>query len=82
LHLAYFRGVDNADEIKELILGRLKRLRDSGLGDPDEAAEAEAPDDAAVPAPALAAGGGEALAAARELLAEARGLRRALVASG
>lgn len=39
LHLAYFRGVDNAEEIKTLILDRLRRLRGAGLGDPDEAEE-------------------------------------------
>jgi hypothetical protein len=69
LHLAYFRGVDNAEEIKGLILDRLRRLRGSGLGDPEES-EAEAP---STPAP-----GGPALAAAHDLLAEARALRRAL----
>lgn len=36
LHTAYFRGVDNAEEIRDVILQRLKRYRDAGLGDPDE----------------------------------------------
>lgn len=36
LHLGYFRGVANAEEIKEVVLQRLRRLRDSGLGDPEE----------------------------------------------
>lgn len=36
LHLGYFRGVDNAGEIRDLILDRVRRHRDSGLGDPDE----------------------------------------------
>ena len=71
LHLAYFRGVDNAEEIKGLILDRLRRLRDSGLGDPEE--PVAGPDE---PAAAPAAGG--ALAAARELLAAARSLRAGL----
>jgi uncharacterized membrane protein YdbT with pleckstrin-like domain len=31
-HAAYFRGLDNAAEIKQLISGRLKKLKDSGLG--------------------------------------------------
>jgi uncharacterized membrane protein YdbT with pleckstrin-like domain len=68
-HIGYFRGVDNAPAIRDLILARLKRLRDAGLGDPDqpqvEAAERESP------TPGV-------LAAARELLDEARALRRAV----
>jgi hypothetical protein len=36
LHLAVFRGVDDAREIRDLILERLKQIRTSGLGDPDE----------------------------------------------
>jgi uncharacterized membrane protein YdbT with pleckstrin-like domain len=86
LHLAYFRGVDNAEEIKTLILDRLRRLRGAGLGDPDEGEEDDARWVPAVAEPAGAAtvpvgaglAGETAVAAARELLAEARGLRRAL----
>jgi membrane protein YdbS with pleckstrin-like domain len=63
LHLAFFRGVSNAEEIRDLILAHLRRLKGSGLGDPDE--EDEVP-----PVPS------DALAAAREVLAEARALRR------
>lgn len=37
LHSAFFRGVDNAEEIRDVILTRLRRFRDAGLGDPDEA---------------------------------------------
>jgi len=36
LHLGVFRGVDNPDEIRDLMLSRLRRLRDTGLGDPTE----------------------------------------------
>ena len=36
LHIGYFHGVDNAGEIRDLILERLKQLRDAGLGDPDQ----------------------------------------------
>jgi uncharacterized membrane protein YdbT with pleckstrin-like domain len=65
-HIGYFRGVDNAPEIRDLILERLKRLRDAGLGDPDQAqagiAETMSPTGVAD--------------AARELLEEARALRR------
>ncbi len=35
-HTAFFRGVDNVEEIKTLMLERLKKYRDSGLGDTDE----------------------------------------------
>ena len=71
LHLGYFRGVDDAEGIRDLILGRLRGLKDAGLGDPDEPAEPVA----------RAETGPEAvpvLAAACDLLAEARALRSAL----
>jgi membrane protein YdbS with pleckstrin-like domain len=64
LHAGYFHGVDNAAEVRDLILARLRQFRESGLGDPDEHRP---------PAPAP-----EAVLAARELLAEARALRQAL----
>ena len=32
-HAAYFEGLDNAEEIRELILERLRKYRDEGLGD-------------------------------------------------
>ncbi len=69
VHVAYFRGVDNADEIRDEILRHLKRLRDAGLGDPDDAAAPEP--SAAMPGLAFE----EALlAAARTLRDEARAL--------
>lgn len=67
LHLARFRGVDNAEMIRDLVLERMKRARDAGLGDPDDAAgEAEA------------AGPSALERAARELMAESAALRLAL----
>ncbi|HEX7155031.1 MAG TPA: PH domain-containing protein [Thermoanaerobaculia bacterium] len=36
MHVAYFRGVDNAEEIRELLREGVRRQRDSGLGDVDE----------------------------------------------
>lgn len=36
LHTAFFRGVSNAPEIRELIQNRLRHLKDSGLGDHEE----------------------------------------------
>ncbi len=73
LHLGYFRGVDNAPQIRDTILKRLQQLRDAGLGDLDDAhshpAAATAPGDGAPP------GEPASLLAARELLHEARALR-------
>lgn len=63
MHLGYFRGVENAEEIRDAILVRVRRLRDSGLGDPDS-------EHATPAAPDL-----DLLSAARELLEEARALR-------
>ena len=36
LHVAYFRGVDNAPYIRDIIREGVRRQRSSGLGDPDE----------------------------------------------
>lgn len=71
LHTGVFHGVENANEIRDLILDRLRRYRESGLGDPDD--PVAGPSDPAV-APATA----PALIAAREVLAEARALRQQL----
>lgn len=76
LHAAMFHSVENATEIRDLILERLRRFRATGLGDPDDHAEpAIAP---VVAASVSACGPGDTLAAAKELLTEARELRRAL----
>jgi membrane protein YdbS with pleckstrin-like domain len=69
MHEAFFRGVDNADEIRGVIAERVRLHRDSGLGDPDE------PEPLAIGA---GAGDAEVLAAAHELHREIRELRRAL----
>jgi len=77
LHTGVFHGVDNAPEIRDLVLARLRQFRESGLGDPDEPAVASAA--TVVPAnPAVPPAASSALAAARELLHEARALRAAL----
>ena len=70
-HIGYFRGVDNAPAIRDLILERLKQLRDAGLGDPDQP-QSEIPGLEATSAPGV-------VDAARELLTEARALRRAVL---
>jgi uncharacterized membrane protein YdbT with pleckstrin-like domain len=70
MHEAYFRGVDNAEEIRAVIAERVRMHRDSGLGDADDE-----------PASALVPGAPDALEAARELREEVRALRRAMVPS-
>ncbi len=66
LHVAWFRGIDNAEEVRVLIQDRLRKLKDAGLGDRDDHAAAVAP----VAAPAF-------LEALRAVHAEASALRAA-----
>ena len=66
LHTTWFRGVDNANEIRELMQQRLRQLKDSGLGDHEEMT---------AHAPSPAAASPDVLAALREVAAEARALR-------
>lgn len=61
MHVAYFRGVANAEEIRDLVREGVRVRRNAGLGDPDEH---EPPAD-------------DAHAAVAELLREARLLRDA-----
>lgn len=69
LHTGVFHSVDNAEEIRDLILARLKAFREAGLGDPDRARTFEV---AAEPAHGASA---ETLEAAREVLRQTRELR-------
>ena len=71
LHTGYFHAVDNAEEIRDLITERLRQFRESGLGDPDEKHHA-----GLILAPVTRES--TTLAAATELLAEAKALRQAL----
>lgn len=71
LHVGKFRGVDNAEEIRDAILARVRQLKDSGLGDPD-AVHHEAPE---APPQGRMGASADAVAAARELLGEVRALR-------
>jgi membrane protein YdbS with pleckstrin-like domain len=72
LHTAVFRGIANAQEIRDLIQERLKGLRDAGLGDPEDVR-------AAAPAPrGQLVAGPQSENALRQVLAEATALRRAL----
>ena len=72
MHEAFFRGVDNAEEIRRAIQDRVRLHRDAGLGDPDE------PEPRALPMATPAGSAEAALHAARELLQEMRALREAL----
>lgn len=68
MHIGTLRAVDNAEQVRDLILDWLRRQRDAGLGDPDDRHrqfQASAP-----------GGSAESLrAAARDLLDAARALR-------
>ena len=60
LHTAWFRGIDNASEVRQLIQDRLRALKDSGLGHHEESLHAPSP---------------QTLDALRAVHAEARALR-------
>ena len=72
LHTAVFQAVDNAHEIRDLVLARLRQFRAAGLGDTEDAVH-HAANVSAPPADQ-----GDAIGAAQEMLAEARALRSAL----
>jgi len=79
LHTGFFHGVDNPAEVRDLILARLRHFRETGLGDPDEvhhAAPTTIVPMTTTPGPDPNT---DSVLAARELLAETRHLRRALV---
>jgi membrane protein YdbS with pleckstrin-like domain len=40
MHIGVFKGIDNFDEVRDMMLARLRKLRDSGLGDTDDLAGA------------------------------------------
>ena len=71
LHTAFFRGIDNANEVRELIQERLRHFKDSGLGDHDDIVSHPA---SAAPAALLSA--------LREVLAEASALGKAVSSEG
>lgn len=72
LHEAHFRGVDNPEEIRDVIMTRVRMHRDAGLGEPQHA-------ESALPPPSTAPSA-ETLGAAKELLGEMRALRGVLAA--
>ncbi len=77
LHTGIFHSVDHATEIRDLILERLRHFRQAGLGDPDDHHE-QVPAGAVPPPREAAAPDDDPVAAAHELLAEARALRAAV----
>jgi uncharacterized membrane protein YdbT with pleckstrin-like domain len=70
LHVGTFQGIDNAEEVRDLILARLRAYKDAGLGDPDDttftASESQSEST------------GEVIAAARQVLHETQLLHRTL----
>jgi len=66
LHTAWFRGIENATDVRGLIQDRLRHLKDSGLGDHEEIGQTPV------------SAGPEFLAALRALHTEAAGLRLAV----
>ena len=77
LNRGLLQGLDNAEEVRNLLLASLRQSRDAGLGDPDD--RPAGPAVPAVSAEVRAPGGAEGasvLAAASDLLAECRALRR------
>ncbi len=70
LHTGIFEGVPNAVEIRDLILDRLRKFREAGLGDPEDARTEHAARSTRPPDRALAD-------AVEELVVEARSLRLA-----
>ena len=74
MHLGCFRGVDHAEEIRDLIKERMKRLRDTGLGDPDESMSPSDEEPASTLEPVF-------LTVAREFADEAAALRAGLTGS-
>jgi uncharacterized membrane protein YdbT with pleckstrin-like domain len=74
LHTVRFRGVDNADEIRTLITERLRELKDSGLGDREEAL--------APSQPSASPRESQVISALRQLAAEASALRKTVEIAG
>jgi len=73
MHEGYFRGVENAEEIRKILRERLKNVRDSGLGDHDDPLEEQG--HSSQPTGQISQ---ETTLAAQELLAEASAYRQTL----
>ena len=76
LHTAVFRGVDDAEQIRDMMLARLRRVRGAGLGDLDDAHVLET-------SPRRAFGAGAEMTTLLVALRdEARALRRVVESQG
>jgi membrane protein YdbS with pleckstrin-like domain len=75
MHRAVFRGLENATEIRDLVMDRLRRAKDGGLGDPDDVGREDAPPSPPAAGSGAVPGGRAALLAS--LRDEAAALRRA-----
>jgi membrane protein YdbS with pleckstrin-like domain len=84
MHAGVFHGVENANQIRDLILERLKHFRGTGLGDPDEPEKSVAMPGSQVTQrtidqhqnpPTVTMAPNEVLEASRELLTQAKKLR-------
>lgn len=73
MHTGYFRGVDNAEELRDLMRERMRKAKDAGLGDPDDAHDDES---------ATEASDADLAAALVEMRTEARALRVAAESLG
>ena len=73
MHQGFFHGIANAPEVRAMMLERLRHIRDTGLGDPDETHTHPSRPSSA---PATAAASPTLLHAANELLDEVRALRQ------
>jgi len=77
LHTGIFHSVEHATEIRDLILARLRQFRQAGLGDPEDHHD-HVPDGGMPSSREESAANAGSLAAAQEILAEARALRAVL----
>lgn len=75
IHTGILRGVDNADAIRDLILARMRALKDAGLGDPDDAPDQGARRESEDSSSAVSGGLLEAAAALRTEVAALRAER-------
>lgn len=71
LHTAYFRGIQNAEEVKQLVADRMRGRRDAGLGDRDDRHHPLPPENPAILQHSVSH-------ALRAVLEEASALRRTL----
>lgn len=73
MHRSVFHAVENASEIRDLILARLQHYRQTGLGEPDDPNQSKTVVEQTPPA-----ADDDILAAAQELLVETRAVRSAI----